>query len=64
MSELFLGDGFFNRYYTYFNLEDKQVGIAKNKETISIEKIIQNKLDADVQDWEKILTRLNPKEPA
>jgi hypothetical protein len=63
MSELFLGDGFFNRYYTYFNLEDKQVGIAKNKETISIEKIIQNKLDADVQDWEKILTRLNPKEP-
>ena len=63
MSELFLGDGFFNRYYTYFNLEYKQVGIAKNKETISIEKIIQNKLDADVQDWEKILTRLNPKEP-
>ncbi len=31
MSELFLGDGFFNRYYTYFNLDIKQVGIAKNK---------------------------------
>jgi hypothetical protein len=51
MTELFLGDGFFNRYYTYFNLEDKQVGIAKNKEAIAIEKIIQNKMDTDVEDW-------------
>lgn len=51
MSELFLGDGFFNRYYTYFNLEKREVGIAKNNEVITIEKIIQNKLDADNEDW-------------
>lgn len=40
MSELFLGDGFFNRYYTFFDLEKKKVGIAKNKEVIKMEKII------------------------
>jgi hypothetical protein len=31
MNQLFLGDGFFNRYYTYFDLENKKIGIAKNK---------------------------------
>ena len=35
MSQLFLGDGFFNRYYAYFNLQDRKIGIAKNKETLS-----------------------------
>lgn len=40
MSELFLGDGFFNRYYTYFDLDQKQIGIAKNKEIIKLEKIL------------------------
>ncbi len=42
MSELFLGDGFFNRYYTYFNLDTKQLGIAKNKEVITVKRIQQN----------------------
>jgi hypothetical protein len=40
MGELFLGDGFFNRYYTYFNLEKTQLGIAKNKEVITVDRII------------------------
>ena len=35
MDQLFLGDGFFNRYYTYFNLQDRKIGIAKNKEVLS-----------------------------
>lgn len=47
MKELFLGDGFFNRYYTYFNIEDKKIGIAKNKEVIPIKRLIDNELDAN-----------------
>lgn len=35
MNQLFLGDGFFNRYYAYFNLQDRKIGIAKNNEALS-----------------------------
>lgn len=35
MTQLFLGDGFFNRYYAYFNLQNRQIGLAKNKEVLS-----------------------------
>jgi len=30
-SKLFLGDGFFNRFYTFFDIENRKIGIAKNK---------------------------------
>jgi len=59
MTELFLGDGFFNRFYTYFNLEKKEIGIAKNNENITVERIIKNDLDADKSDWTQILSNLN-----
>jgi hypothetical protein len=28
---IFLGDAFFNRFYTFFDLEEKKIGIAKNR---------------------------------
>lgn len=34
-SEMLIGDGFFSRYYTYFDIENKEVGFARNKEEIS-----------------------------
>ncbi len=33
--QIFLGDGFFNRYYTYFDITNRQVGFAKNREDLS-----------------------------
>lgn len=37
---IFLGDGFFNRFYTYFDLEQDKVGIAKNLENITMDDIL------------------------
>lgn len=34
-STVFIGDGFFNQYYTYFDLVKLEVGIAKNKNKLS-----------------------------
>lgn len=59
MGQLFLGDGFFSRYYTYFDLQTKRVGLAKNKQVIPLSKLIENKLDANPNDWKNILKNLN-----
>lgn len=48
--QLFLGDGFFNRYYTYFDLEYRQIGIAKNKEVLSYENTFADLSDLDSDD--------------
>ena len=34
-SQVLIGDGFFNRYYTYFDIQGKEIGLAKNKENLS-----------------------------
>ena len=50
---IFLGDGFFNRFYTYVDLEQNKVGIAQNKENLTIEKILTlNDLGYEDKDWE------------
>lgn len=48
-SELFLGDGFFQRYYAYFDLEKRSIGIAKNKEENSYKNMYKsyNEFDSD-----------------
>ena len=30
-NQIFLGDGFLNRYYAFFDLENRKLGFAKNK---------------------------------
>ena len=35
-NSIILGDGFFKRYYTFFDLEDREVGIAENKEVLTV----------------------------
>ena len=32
---MFIGDGFFNQYYTFFDLQNKEIGIAKNRNKLS-----------------------------
>ena len=49
-SELFLGDGFFNRYYTYFDLEYKEIGVAKNKEVLSYKNTFADPSELDDDD--------------
>ena len=39
-NSIILGDGFFRRYYTFFDLENKEVGIAQNKEVLTVEDIL------------------------
>jgi hypothetical protein len=34
-SRILVGDGFFNRYYTYFDVRRRKIGIAKNLENLS-----------------------------
>lgn len=38
---IFLGDGFFNRFYTFFDLENSKVGIATNRENITMSDILK-----------------------
>ncbi len=51
-SELLIGDGFFNRYYTYFDIEDREVGFAKNKETLSYKHMYKPHSALDKEDIE------------
>lgn len=50
--EVLIGDGFFNRYYTYFNLEKREVGIAKNKEKLTYKNMYRPHSDLDSEDKE------------
>jgi hypothetical protein len=51
-SMIFLGDAFFNRFYTYFDLQGQKVGIAKNRENITMSEIISNQyLKYSAADW-------------
>ena len=52
---LFLGDGFFNRFYTYFNLDNNTVSIAPNKEEITVDKIFKLKSEWDSEDWTLVI---------
>jgi hypothetical protein len=50
--ELFLGDGFFNRYYTYFDIGALSVGIARNKEVLSYYNVYRDNSKKDREDKE------------
>jgi pepsin A len=47
---LFLGDGFFNRYYAFFDLENKQIGLAKNREQLSHSNVYIAESEMDEED--------------
>ena len=51
---IFLGDGFFNRFYTYFDLENEKVGIAKNRENITLADIIKQNGEYTPDDWKLV----------
>ena len=53
---IFLGDAFFNRFYTFFDLENQKVGIAKNRENITIAEIIDQgkSITFNSTDWEVV----------
>jgi hypothetical protein len=40
-NNVFIGDGFFNEYYTYFDLHNNEVGIAKNNNNLSYKNTFQ-----------------------
>ena len=46
-NQLFIGDGFFNRFYTYFDIDSNQIGIAKNKEDLSYKKMYKSESTFD-----------------
>lgn len=33
--QLFMGDGFVSRFYVYFDITNREIGIAKNREELS-----------------------------
>ena len=37
---IILGDGFFRRYYTFFDLDKHEIGIAKNRENLTVKEIL------------------------
>lgn len=39
-SAVILGDAFFSKYFAYFDLEDYQIGLARNKEVITLEDVL------------------------
>lgn len=46
-NQLFIGDGFFNRFYTYFDIDNNQIGIAKNKENLSYKNMYKSESTFD-----------------
>lgn len=46
-SQVLIGDGFFNRFYTYFDLVSKEVGFAKNREVLSYKNMYKAKKELD-----------------
>ena len=50
--EIILGDGFFNRFYMYVDLDSDQIGLAKNRENITLQDVLElNDLIYDAEDW-------------
>lgn len=49
-----IGDGFFNRYYTYFDLAERRIGLARNKEVLSYKNMYKPYSDLDDEDKEYI----------
>jgi len=49
-SQVIIGDSFFNRYYSYFDLEAKEVGFAKNNENLSYKNMYKPYKDLDKDD--------------
>lgn len=49
-NQLFLGDGFFNRYYTFFDLQLRQIGIARNQEDLSHAHMFRDRSELDDED--------------
>ena len=49
-SKVFIGDGFFNRFYAYFDLQSKEIGLAKNRETLSYKNMYRPYKDFDKDD--------------
>ena len=49
-STVLIGDGFFNRFYAYFDIESKKIGLAKNKEILSYKKMYKQATDLDNED--------------
>lgn len=52
---LFLGDGFFNRFYTYFDLDQNVVGLALNRENLTMDKIYSLPSPWVPEDWAGLL---------
>jgi hypothetical protein len=46
-SSVLIGDGFFNRFYAYFDLDNKQIGLAKNREILSYKHMYKPAKDLD-----------------
>lgn len=51
-NELLIGDGFFNRYYTYFDIQNLEIGFAKNKEKLDYKNMYKNYSELDNEDKE------------
>jgi len=49
-NQLFMGDGFSSRYYVYFDISNKQIGMAKNKEALSYNNVYQSYSNLDDED--------------
>jgi hypothetical protein len=45
-----MGDGFSSRYYVYFDISNKQIGMAKNKEALSYNNVYQSYSNLDDED--------------
>jgi hypothetical protein len=56
-SEMLLGDGFFTRYYGYFNIKERKIGLAPNKQKLTYD-AIKNNGDFDSDDW-KVMGELD-----
>jgi len=48
--QVIIGDGFFNRYYAYFDIQSKQVGLAKNREVLSYKNMFKPMTELDNED--------------
>ncbi len=59
-----MGDGFFNRYYTFFDIGRNVVGIAKNKENLTLDNIINHKIKYVESDWIETLTTVAKPNPS